>query len=589
MALFASHGANDPQESVDSRSASTILPVAVELEVYHDGKNDMSLPKESAQERGHDSTEPSTQSPSDEEKNDHSQTREIRGFKWLIVCVSLYISAFLYGLDTTIAADVQGAVVEDFGHVDQLAWVGAGFPLGSVSVILLVGTLYTTFNMKWLYVTAVLFFEVGSVICGAAPNMNAMIIGRVIAGGGGSGIYLGCLNYFSTLTSRTERGTYISLIAFCWGAGAVLGPVVGGLFSVSSATWRWAFYINLVIGAVTAPIYLFFLPPIHLMKGVSIRDRVTQLDFVGFILGAGVWVAFTMAATMAGGQWPWNDGRTIATWVVFGVVLVAYVLQQYFTILTTRQNRSFPGHLLRSRTQILLFVVTASSITSQFVVIYYIPIYFQFVHNDTALLAAVRLLPFVVIAVTFNLLSGYLLSRIQYYMPVYLVSGVFITLGASLLMVYLDPATPESYIYGFSILIAVGTGLSLQIGYAIATLKIPTEQMGDAIKMQNVSQIGGTVLALVIAGQVFQSSAISNLEAVLNGHGYSASDIHDVVAGAQSALFSELSGELKQQAIAAITHAMQKSFILVIVGGAAILVSSLAMRVEKLFGEIIIA
>ncbi|EHK21598.1 uncharacterized protein TRIVIDRAFT_152196, partial [Trichoderma virens Gv29-8] len=57
------------------------------------------------------------------------------------------------------------------------------------------------FNLKWTYVATVIIFEVQSVLCGAAPNMIAIIIGRVIAGMGGTGIYLGCLNYFSSLTT----------------------------------------------------------------------------------------------------------------------------------------------------------------------------------------------------------------------------------------------------------------------------------------------------------------------------------------------------------------------------------------------------
>lgn len=54
-----------------------------------------------------------------------------------------------------------------------------------------------------------------------------------------------CLNYMSLITSEKERGRYISGIGVVWGTGAVLGPVVGGAFSTSGATWRWAFYINL--------------------------------------------------------------------------------------------------------------------------------------------------------------------------------------------------------------------------------------------------------------------------------------------------------------------------------------------------------
>jgi MFS family permease len=170
--------------------------------------------------------------------------RKIRGFRWVTVCASLYVSALMYGLDTTIAADVQGAVIETFGQVAQLAWVGAAFPLGSVAVILPYGTLYAKFNMKWLYIGGIVLFQAGSALCGAAPTMNALIVGRIIAGMGGTGIYLGGLNNFSAMTTREERGTYITGIAFFWGIGCILGPVVGGGFSVSSATWRWGFYIS---------------------------------------------------------------------------------------------------------------------------------------------------------------------------------------------------------------------------------------------------------------------------------------------------------------------------------------------------------
>jgi MFS family permease len=288
--------------------------------------------------------------------------RTIRGFPWFVICISLYITCFLYGLDTTIAADIQGPVIQAFGQVEQLAWIGAGFPLGSVCVILLLGTLFNTFNMKWVYIVTVVLFEVGSALCGGAPNMTALIVGRVIAGAGGSGIYLGSLQYYSVVTTEKERGFYMSLIGVFWGLGAILGPVIGGAFSVSAATWRWAFYINLVIGAISAPAFFLYLP--------SIRP-------------------------MAGGQWPWNDGRTIGTFVAFGVVLVLFVLQQYFAIFTTPARRAFPVHLLRDRTQVLLYVVTAAGTTTLYVVVYYIPLFFQFVNDDEALMAAVRLLPFV--------------------------------------------------------------------------------------------------------------------------------------------------------------------------------------------------
>lgn len=54
----------------------------------------------------------------------------------MLVCISLYLGALIYGLDTTIAADIQAAIVETYDNVNQLTWIGAGFPLGSVCAIL---------------------------------------------------------------------------------------------------------------------------------------------------------------------------------------------------------------------------------------------------------------------------------------------------------------------------------------------------------------------------------------------------------------------------------------------------------------------
>lgn len=63
--------------------------------------------------------------------------------------------------------------------------------MGSVATILLIGSCYGIFNVKWIYLGGIILFEVGSAICGAAPTMDALIVGRVIAGIGGASMYLG--------------------------------------------------------------------------------------------------------------------------------------------------------------------------------------------------------------------------------------------------------------------------------------------------------------------------------------------------------------------------------------------------------------
>jgi MFS family permease len=95
------------------------------------------------------------------------------------------------GLDTTIAADVQGSILISLGEIQKLAWVGVGFPMGSVATILLIGFCFSLFSVKWFTLCSLILFEVGSAVCGAASTMNAMIVGRIIAGVGGAGMYLG--------------------------------------------------------------------------------------------------------------------------------------------------------------------------------------------------------------------------------------------------------------------------------------------------------------------------------------------------------------------------------------------------------------
>jgi MFS family permease len=510
-------------------------------------------------------------------------TRKITGPRWFLVCAAMYLSALMYGLDTTIAADIQGAVIATFGEVSQLAWIGAGFPLGSVAVILPYGFLFTRFNMKWLYIAGIALFQAGSALCGAAPTMNALIVGRVLAGAGGTGIYLGGLNNFSALTSRRERGLYLTGTGFVWGLGAILGPVVGGGFSDSSATWRWGFYINLVIGAITAPIYLIYLPAINPGAGKSLHERLVSMDYVGFVLSAGMWVAFAMGFISAGGIWDWSDGRTVAVIVVFAVLIISYALQQYFFIMTTPATRSFPGHLLRSRTQVQMFITTICANTGMFFTTFYIPIYFQFTHNDTSLMAAVRLLPYLLITITSNLLAGWALPKVKYYMPICLLSGVMMTLSGALFLVYLHPSAPTAQIYGFSVLMAVGTGITMQLGYAVASLKAGPEDMLSAVNLQNVAQIGATVICLVIASQAFQSNAVRNMSTVLANQGLSNAEIRNAVAGTQSQLFESLSPENRVAAVRAITDAMQLSFVIPLVAGIVGVINALLMSKEKLF------
>jgi hypothetical protein len=206
---------------------------------------------------------------------------------------------------------------------------------------------------------------------------------------------------------------------------------------------------------------------------------------------------------------------------------------------------------------------------------YFIPIYFQFTNGDSALKAAVRLLPFVIVAISVNLASGYFLNAIKIYMLIYVIGGIFLTVGGALLTVYLEPRTSARTIYGLCIVIAIGSGLAMLSGYSIATLTTKPENAGAALSLHNVSQLGGQVIALAVAGQIYHSTAISNLRFVLSGHNFSEQDIESVVAGAQSKILEKVHGALQQEVILALVHAMQQVFVLIPVAGGIMILAAL--------------
>lgn len=128
-----------------------------------------------------------------------------------------------------------------------------------------------------------------------------------------------------------------------------------------------------------------------------------------------------------------------------------------------------------------------------------------------------------------------------------------------------------------------------QLGYAVASLKAPTP--GDvfhAINLQNIAQIGATVIALVVSGQAFQSNAVLNLTAALDAGALpgqlSAADLRSLVAGSQSAVFRSLTPAQRDAAIAAVIAAMRRAFVIPLVAGVVSTVAALLMRRERIFG-----
>lgn len=511
------------------------------------------------------------------------EPREISGWRWAVVVAAIYSSQFLFALDNTIVANVQPVIVEHFNAVEKLTWLSVAFLIGSAGTNLIWGKVYAQFNTKWTYIVCVFIFEIGSAVCGAAPSIDAFIIARAICGVSGSGMYVGLMTLLSVTTTIQERLMYVSGAGFTWGLGTVLGPIIGGAFTDSSAGWRWSFYINLCIGAVCAPVYLFMLPANKDPRpGATFLDRARELDYIGGTLLIGAFVSGIMAVSFGGVMFPWGSGRIVGLFVCSGVLFVLVGIQQSYAILTTIERRIFPVEFLKMPSILTLFAMTAAGGTAIFVPVYMAPLLFQFTRGDSTLESGVRLLPFIFLMIVAVMANGSILSKYGVYMPWYLAGGILIVIGGAL-MYTVDLSTSVSNIYGYTILIGFGVGLFSQTSFTVAQALVEPAMIPAAVGFISCAQISGITLSLAIANAVFLNKSEDGIKAILPD--IPTSEIAQTIAGAQSDLLKSLTPALKDQVLTAIVNAQNKAYILVMTAGALVTVLSLTMKREKLFLE----
>jgi hypothetical protein len=339
--------------------------------------------------------------------------------------------------------------------------------------------------------------------------------------------------------------------------------------------------MNLVIFGVMSPIYLFLLPPVPRQADIKLQTKLLELDWLGMLFSAGTQVSFILFLTFGGTQWSWDDGRNIALYVVFGISLVAFVLSQYYHPFTTRDSRLFPAYFLRDYTMIILYVLIACGGAALFVTVYYIPLYFQFVHGDNGVISAVRLLPFICFYVATILSCGFFMPKTGYWMVWYLVSGIFILVGAVLMYtVHLD--TKIANIYGFSILLGLGMATT-QAGYAVAPTLVSPDRVAECIQFLNYGQGQSQLLGLAIASAIFQSLTSNGLLAFLEPHGYTKSDVQSAIAGARSGFLQTLPPDLRTQVLEVIVHSIDSVYIMGIAAGALYIVASACLASQKSF------
>ncbi|GAM88797.1 hypothetical protein ANO11243_068310 [Dothideomycetidae sp. 11243] len=432
---------------------------------------------------------------SDEEEEEKDDTVYPKSTAKTLITIGLALSVFCLALDNTILATAIPRITDQFHSINDVGWYGSSYLLTTCSFQLGFGKLYKYLSLKWVYLGALGLFEVGSLVCGAAPNSNALIVGRAIAGVGSAGIFTGAILIVAATVPLAKRPLYTGLIGAMYGIASVAGPLMGGAFT-DHVTWRLCFYINLPLGLVTALFIIFFFNPTssHQVVGKkSFLEWAMIFDLPGLFTLLPTVICLLLALQWGGSKYPWHDGRIIALFVIFGLLAIVFGVIQW----KMGENATVPFHVARNRTVAASAWFSAFLGGSFFVFIYYLPIWFQAIKGASATKSGVMSIPLVLSLVVASLISGGAVQAEGHYTPWLLVSSVLTSVGSGLLTTF-HTDTGHAMWIGYQVIYGVGVGCGLQLTLIAvqAVLRKKDVATGTAIIIF-AQTLGGSIMVSV--------------------------------------------------------------------------------------------
>jgi EmrB/QacA subfamily drug resistance transporter len=403
--------------------------------------------------------------------------------KLILVVVT---GAMMTILDTTIVNVAIAPLARDFrASLSAIQWVLTGYTLALSMTIPITGWAVERFGAKATWITSLLLFITGSVLCGVAWNVTSLIIFRVLQGVGGGMIMPVGQTMLARKAGPDRMARVMSVVAVPAMLGPVLGPVIGGLI-VDNLSWRWMFYVNVPLCALALLLAMTMLP----------RDAgrsAARIDGLGLALLPPGLAIMVYGLSKAGA-----DNAQLAIWLTVGAALVlafaVHALRPDGTPLVS--VRAFTRRAF-AMSSTAMFVYTGAMFG--FMVV--LPVYFQVVRGESPLRAGLLLAPIGLGAIITMSLSGRLADRIAARWIV--IAGVVIVAAAAVVFTQIHVGTSLALLAGALFVAGLGHGAILPPAMGASYQGTPRAEIPSVTATFNVilrvgTSFGTAALAVVL-------------------------------------------------------------------------------------------
>jgi len=392
----------------------------------------------------------------------------------LMVTGGLMLAMFVAAMDATVVGTALPTIARQLGQVELYPWIFAGYLLTSTTSVPLWGRMADLRGRKPVLLAGLAAFVGGSLLCGASPNMPALIIFRALQGIGAGCLQPVTLTVVGDIFPVAQRARLQGLFSAMWAIAAAIGPLIGGVFVVTIG-WRWVFLINLPIGLVCAVLFLRY----REQREHGGRQR---LDYLGaVILTAGVAVLLYGLGT--------GNPSGKATWpvaVVGGLLLVFYFVREFRT-----ESPTIPVRLLGDALIGPAIAISMLAGTLMFGVNAYLPLYVQTGLGRTALEAGWSVAPLSVGWPIASVVGGRLLLRVGYRAVV--AAGALLLFAGAVLLLLIASEGPVA-VGAATLVIGMGLGGVLTPILIVVQNAVPWQRRGSITALNQFSRtIGGAI------------------------------------------------------------------------------------------------